>query len=93
MTIADGRALNEYRQVVNPIDPVQYIPHATPAPLFFQLGKQDDFPRDKFVTYTEAASEPKLVRWYEADHYSLNEVGREDRIEWLTQQFALESKE
>ncbi len=88
-----GKSLDEYRQVVNPIDPVHYIPHAAPAPLFFQLGKQDDFFGDKFVTYTEAASEPKLVKWYEADHYSLNEVGREDRIEWLTKQFELESED
>jgi uncharacterized protein len=87
-----GKSLDEYRQVVNPIDPIHYISHAAPAPLFFQLGKQDDFPRDKLVAYAEAASEPKLVKWYEADHYSLNEVGRDDRIAWLTEHFSLISQ-
>jgi uncharacterized protein len=89
-----GQALEQYRQVVSPIDPIHYIPHAAPAPLFFQFGKQDDFwERDHVMRYVEAASEPKLVRWYEADHYSLNEVGRNDRIEWLTEQLGLESEE
>jgi uncharacterized protein len=89
-----GQVLEQYRQVVNPIDPIHYIAQSAPAPLFFQFGKQDDFfSHRKFVTYTEAASEPKLVKWYEADHYSLNEVGRENRIEWLTEQLELESEE
>ena len=88
-----GQALDEYHHIVDPIDPIHYIPHAAPAPLFFQVGKQDDFfSRDKFVSYAEAASKPKLVRWYEADHYTLNEVGRKERIDWLTQQFGLESE-
>jgi uncharacterized protein len=88
-----GQALDEYHHIVDSIDPIHYVPHAAPASLFFQLGKQDDFAHDKVEKYAEAGSEPKLVKWYEADHYSLNEVGREDRIKWLTEQFALESEE
>jgi uncharacterized protein len=88
-----GQTLDEYRQVVNPVDPIHYVPYAAPAPLFFQFGKQDNsFVHDNVVKYAEAGSEPKLVKWYEADHYSLNEVGREDRLEWLTEQLGLGSK-
>jgi hypothetical protein len=41
------------------------------------------------MEYYEAGSEPKSIRWYNADHYSLNEVGWSDRIEWLKECFQL----
>lgn len=88
-----GQALDAYHQVVDLVDPIHYVAHAAPAPLFFQLAKQDDFARDKIEGYAESGSEPKLVKWYEADHYSINDVGREDRIKWLTEQFGLEREE
>lgn len=79
-----GDKLDQYCSVVKPLDPIRYVPHAAPSQLFFQLSKHDDFPHDKLEKYAQAGSEPKLIRWYEADHYSLNPVGREDRIEWLS---------
>lgn len=79
-----GQALEEYSSVLARIDPLHYIGHAAPSALFFQFGRQDDFfGREKFLAYAEAGSEPKQVKWYDADHYSLNEAGREDRMEWL----------
>ncbi|VVB72837.1 Uncharacterised protein [uncultured archaeon] len=80
--------LEEYRQTMELIDPVRYIEHAAHCALFFQFGLQDVFyPRQKFLDYYIAGSEPKSIKWYDADHYGLSEVGRFDRMEWL--RFAL----
>ncbi len=86
-----GELLDEYRETMEPIDPINYVRHAAPAALFFQFGLQDAFfPKEKFLEYYEAGSDPKSIQWYEADHYRLNEVGRFDRIEWLRRQLCLE---
>ncbi len=79
----EGEALEEYRQGLKPIDPIHFIEDAAPAALLFQLAREDVFPHDTLLAYAEAGSEPKRIAWYDADHYSVNEVGRDDRIEWL----------
>lgn len=85
-----GEKMEEYRRTMEPIDPVHYVGHAAPSSLFFQFGLQDNFyPKEKFLDYYEAGSEPKSIRWYEADHYRLNEEGRSDRIAWLEKQLDL----
>jgi hypothetical protein len=76
--------LEKYKKIMEPIDPLRYIKNAAPSALFFQFGRADVFfPVQKFLEYYEAGSEPKSIRWYNADHYSINEVGRSDRIEWI----------
>jgi cephalosporin-C deacetylase-like acetyl esterase len=85
-----GQRLKEYRRTMEPIDPVYYVSRAAPSALFFQFGLHDlFFPRQKFLDYYEAGSEPKSIRWYEADHHRLNEEGRFDRTEWLRTQLRL----
>jgi uncharacterized protein len=85
----EGIALEHYAQAMAPIDPVYYVGHAAPAPLFFQLGERDGFfPREKQAAFAEAGSEPKTVRWYDADH-SLNTQAREERHAWLRGQLGL----
>jgi len=79
-----GGELEKYEKIMEPIDPERQIKNAASSALLFQFGLQDVFfPRLKSLDYYEAGSEPKSIRWYNADHYSLNEVGRSDRIEWL----------
>ncbi len=85
-----GDRLEDYRQVMEPIDPTNYVRHAAPSALFYQFGLQDAFyPKEKFLEYYDAGSEPKSIQWYDADHYGLNEEGRSDRIEWLRRQLCL----
>jgi len=85
-----GEELKRYKTIMEPIDPIGYIKDAAPAALFFQFGLQDAFfPRQKFLDYYGAASEPKSIQWYDADHYSINEVGRPDRIKWLKERIQL----
>jgi uncharacterized protein len=84
-----GQELERYRLTMDPIDPIHYIGHAAPSKLFFQFGLRDRFfPRQNIMDYYQAASEPKQIKWYEADHYSLNEKGRHDRKEWLRAELA-----
>ena len=78
-----GKALDEYRRGVAAIDPINFINRAAPAPLFFQLARQDVFPHEKLLAYATAGSEPKRISWYDADHYSVNAAGRGDRMKWL----------
>jgi hypothetical protein len=40
------------------------------------------------VNYYDAASGPKEIVWYEADHLGIAEAGRPDRIEWLDYKIA-----
>jgi hypothetical protein len=63
--------------------------HAAPSALLLQFGRQDEaFPQEKVVAFAKAGSEPKSVKWYEADH-SLNDEARRDRIEWLRTRLGL----
>jgi uncharacterized protein len=79
-----GDELEKYKKIMEPIDPLRHIKNAAPTALFFQFGLQDIFfPEEKFLEYYEAGSNPKSIKWYNADHYSLNEVGRSDRLEWI----------
>jgi dienelactone hydrolase len=84
MPSLQGEALQHYARVMAPIDPLYYVEKAAPAALFFQFGRQDIFfSRERFKLYAEAGSEPKLVRWYDADHYLQSEKALQDRVNWL----------
>ncbi|MDD1750327.1 MAG: alpha/beta fold hydrolase [Methanothrix sp.] len=90
MPALTGVELEKYKKIMESIDPLRYIRNAAPSALFFQFGYQDVFfPKQKFLEFYEAGSEPKYIRWYNADHYSLNEEGRFDRIEWLKEKLCL----
>jgi pimeloyl-ACP methyl ester carboxylesterase len=79
-----GQSLDQYRRVLAPIDPLYFLPFAAPSPLLFQFGFEDrSFPRDKFIEFAAAGSEPKAVKWYNADHHMLGSDAQRDRLEWL----------
>ncbi len=78
-----------YFGVLAGVDPVNYVGHAAPAALFFQFGKADTYPTEAQARlYSEKASRPKLVKFYDAGH-ALNEEARRDRAAWLGQQIGL----
>lgn len=89
MPFLQGEELEAYAQAMTRIDPITYVRHAAPSALFFQFGLQDEaFPRERVVAFAEAGSQPKSVKWYDADHY-LDDAARSDRIEWLRTQLGL----
>jgi dienelactone hydrolase len=79
-----GDELEHYRTVNEAIDPVRFVRHAAPAYLFFQCAERDQiFSRETAEAFADAGSEPKVVRWYDTDHYFSSEEAKRDRIEWL----------
>ena len=70
-------------------DEGKYIAHAAPASLFFQYATKEDFLTPDLAKATaELASQPKLLKIYDAPH-ALNADARRDRIAFLTDQLNL----
>jgi cephalosporin-C deacetylase-like acetyl esterase len=76
--------LDNYFKTVSPLDAVNYVPHATPTPLLFQFARFEQYFNEAAMQrYARAASEPKLVLWYDTGH-GLNDVRPLiDRANWL----------
>jgi dienelactone hydrolase len=83
--------LDAYRKALEAIDPISYLPHAAPAELYFQFGKNDNFiDVDTANQVFDAASQPKKIEWYDAAH-TLNDQAVKDRVAWLMIQLDLKS--
>lgn len=79
-----------YRKSLNAVDPLGQISRAKPATLLFQFANSDEhIPRAEALAFSDAASQPKQVRWYDAKHDLEVEAARTDRRDWLTQQLGL----
>lgn len=87
-TAAGGEKL--YRDALDPVDPVRFVSHAAPAALLFQFSNSDKYiSKETALAFSDAASDPKTVRWYDADHdMSIPEV-QKDRHDWLARQLGL----
>ncbi len=71
-------------------DAVHYLPHAAPAAILFQFAERDRYISEEEARLAfETASEPKFIRWYDADH-SFNEQARDERAAWLSAQLGLD---
>ena len=78
-----------YFDTLASVDPINYIGHVAPSALFLQFGKNDRYPTEEKATlYANAASNPKLVKTYDAGH-ELNDEARRDRAEWLRKQIGI----
>lgn len=76
--------LDNYFRIVGPLDAINYVPKAAPTPLLFQFARFERYFNESAMRrYAEAASEPKLVLWYDTGH-GLNDVRPLiDRANWL----------
>jgi dienelactone hydrolase len=73
-----------------PVEPIRFIPHASPTALLLQNGRSDNLvPEADAAALHAAAPEPKTIRWYNAGH-SLNPQALFDRHEWLNAQIGLD---
>jgi hypothetical protein len=78
-----------YFNTLASVDPINYVGHARPSSLLFQFGKQDTYPSEQMAArYSEAASRPKVVKWYDTGH-ALNDEARRDRAAWLRKQIGI----
>lgn len=76
--------LDNYFRIVSPLDAINYVPHAAPTPLLFQFARFEQYFNEAAMRrYAQAASEPKLVLWYDTGH-GLNDVRvLIERANWL----------
>ena len=76
--------LDKYFRIVGPLDAINYVPHSKPTPLLFQFARYEQYFNEAAMQeYARAASEPKLVLWYDTGH-ALNELrSLVDRADWL----------
>ena len=76
--------LDNYFKIVSPLDAINYVPHAAPTPLLFQFARFEQYFNEAAMRrYAQAASEPKLVLWYDTGH-GLNDIqSLIDRAHWL----------
>ena len=73
-----------------PIEPIRFIPHASPTPLLLQNGRTDNLvPAADAEALHAAAPEPKTIRWYAAGH-GLDVQALRDRHEWMHAQIGLD---
>lgn len=79
----------DYNAVIAPYDADNFIGRASPASLFLQSGLNDTVvPPLEMRHFQQIASQPKLVRWYDAGHF-LNQAAMIDRERWLARKLAL----
>ncbi len=77
--------IEEFIWRTSPFDGVSHVGQASPARVLFQFGLKDDWiPEPVAQKYIGAASEPKTVRWYDADHEMRSPDVREDYFEFLS---------
>jgi cephalosporin-C deacetylase-like acetyl esterase len=81
------RRLDDYVQVMAPLDAANYVGRAQ-IPLLFQYGQYDTAVPEQMVrAYADAAKGPKDVRGYVCGHEMNDPAAARDRAEWLFAQF------
>jgi dienelactone hydrolase len=85
----EGEARGAFIRQMAAIDPIVHVPNLSPAPVFFQFGR-DDFhvPKERAEEFFAAAREPREMKWYESGH-GLNEAATQDREAWLKERLGL----
>ena len=89
LKVAPPKLRARLRRDLSVVDPLRYVRLAAPSRLFFQDGRRDRIvPHAALVALARAASRPKEVRWYPADH-GLNGQALRDQRAWLTRVLGL----
>lgn len=84
--------LDAYFKTVSVLDAVNYVPHAAPTPLLFQFARFERyFNEASMLKYARAASEPKLVKWYDTGHEMNDMQSLIDRAAWLQKHLGIKS--
>ena len=76
-----------------PIEPIRFIPHASPTALLLQSGRIDELvPMADAQSLHASAPEPRTIQWYEAGH-GLNQQAQWDRHDWLNAKIGLDARQ
>jgi dienelactone hydrolase len=83
---------DNYIRTVTALDAIRYVPYAAPTPLLFQFARFERyFNEAAMLRYARAASEPKLVKWYDTGHELNDRQALKDRANWLGRQLGLKA--
>ncbi len=84
-------ARNDWFQKMTPIEPIRFIPGASPTTLLFQIARFDtNVPPVEAEAAYEAASSPKEVLFYNSDH-ALPVQALFDTYDWLSKHLGLDA--
>ena len=76
-----------------PIEPIRFIPHASPTALLLQNGRLDNLvPTADAEGLHAAAPAAATIRWYVAGH-GLNQQAMFDRLDWLHEEIGLDARQ
>jgi dienelactone hydrolase len=79
-----------YEQAVSPLDPIGFVSQAKSATFLFQFANKDEFiTKDEATAFFDQATNPKEIKWYDAEHDLSLEAARKDRDEFLARQLSL----
>jgi cephalosporin-C deacetylase-like acetyl esterase len=79
--------IDNYFKTVSLLDAINFVPYAAPVSLLFQFARFEQyFNEAAMLKYAHAASEPKLVRWYDTGHGLNNMQALIERANWLQKQ-------
>ena len=82
----------EWFRNMAPIEPIRFLPHASPTALLLQSGRSDELvPAADAEDLHAAAPEPRTIRWYSAGH-GLDLQAARDRHDWLHEQIGLDAR-
>ena len=75
-----------------PIEPIRFVPRASPTALLLQSGRIDDLvPMADAQALHASVPEPRTITWYEAGH-GLNQQAVWDRHDWLHAKIGLDAR-
>ncbi len=78
-----------YRAGMAPLDPISAVGSAAPASLLFQFARTDFYiPESVALSFYAAASEPKRLELFDAEH-PLNDEATTSRLVWLRGQLGV----
>ncbi len=82
--------IEKYIATLAPIEPERFAGHAAPSTLFFQFAHHDRYITPKLAKeYWDAASQPKVQKWYYCSHEFNDPAALMDRDEFLRQHLRL----
>ena len=84
--------LENYVQELSQIDALHFVGRAAPVALLLQFANFEKyFDRTSEQHYIDAASEPKIVLWYDTGHELNDPQALRDRYAWLAKQIGLKA--
>jgi dienelactone hydrolase len=80
-----------YRKIMEPVDPIGFMPKIRANALLFQFATQDIYiTKEVAMDFFNAAPEPKEIKWYETEHAMNTTQVKKDRMQWLAGQLHIQ---